>query len=127
MRRMCVTSGCSPGCGGRGQDERRRPCSLAGWMGIGAGGGGGGGCAHQDAAEAAGRTTAPLLARGMDGDRRRRRWRQRMCPPGCRGSSRTNDGAHARSRDGWGMAAAAGELTTRSPGQETLELTICHL
>ncbi len=39
---MCVTSGCSPGCGGRGQDERRRPCSLAGWMGIRAGGGGGG-------------------------------------------------------------------------------------
>uniref|UniRef100_A0A0E0K4A7 Uncharacterized protein n=1 Tax=Oryza punctata TaxID=4537 RepID=A0A0E0K4A7_ORYPU len=61
------------------QDERRRPCSLTGWMGIGAGGGGGG-CAHQD---------------------------------GCVGSSRTNDGAPARSRDGWGSSAAAGGKLTR--------------
>ena len=39
------------------------------------------------------------------------------CSPGCGGSSRTNDGDHdgasASSRDGWGSAQAAGELTRR--------------
>ncbi|BAD87226.1 hypothetical protein [Oryza sativa Japonica Group] len=60
------------------QDEQQRPCSLAGWMGIGADGGGGRGCAHQDAAEAAGRTTAPMPARGMDGGWRRRRANSRL-------------------------------------------------
>jgi hypothetical protein len=69
------------GCGRKQQEERRRPpCSLEGWMGIGAGGGGGGcDCSpgwmrrkQQDDGE---RRRPCSVAGGMDGDRgRRRRW-----------------------------------------------------
>ncbi|BAS76342.1 Os01g0961801 [Oryza sativa Japonica Group] len=57
----------------------------------------------------------------MDGDRRRRRRRPRMCSPGCGGSSRTNNSAPARSRDGWGSAQTAVEaedVPTRMPRKQ---------
>ncbi len=116
-KRMRATDGCS----GRSAPAR----SWDGW-GIGAGDGVGG-CAHQDAAEAAGRTRRrPWSLARMDGDRRRRRM---MCSPRRGGSSRTNGGASARSRsrDVWGSAQArarararAGELTRRGI-RDTLE------
>ena len=55
----------------------------------------------------------------MDGDRRRRRCGGCAHQDGCGGSSRTNDGVPARSRDGWGSAEAEavavgkGKLTRR--------------